>query len=408
MSGGFEEMKHADSLTTVMGNRQPVRPASGNARVKSGSAQSFAAIPFLQRKPFCACDGGCPRCSGTEPGLDSQIRSMRGVGQPLSKTERNYFEPRFGRDFSNVRIHTGGKAAEAAASVNAKAFTVGRDIVFGSGQYSPGTSSGKHLLAHELTHTIQQGRRGLMKLQRKPLPCRRKHKTAVDSARKNALKWIYAARKWLNSYINTINVRANRAKRLHSHKYPIGSAIYEKMKKLQKHFDIFSGTPFRGRSLSEISGGYWAKVDEFTRFGNTAWSIRSRYDSLLNIHCINVYCRPGTRKSVRGRGRKAAADAGDTPGLGIFTINTGSFTNKPLTSRTAIFLHEAFHAENYDFINDSYIGDSNYPGDSPLTNAESYMAFAYMAEFGNEMPRRIPLRLKSMKLTAPRPKTPKP
>jgi hypothetical protein len=66
-------------------------------------------------------------------------------------------EPRFGHNFSNVRVHTDTKAAHSAWAVNALAYTVGRDIVFGKGQYAPKTSEGKRLMAHELTHTIQQG-----------------------------------------------------------------------------------------------------------------------------------------------------------------------------------------------------------------------------------------------------------
>lgn len=65
-------------------------------------------------------------------------------------------EPRGGYDFSHVRVHTGARAALAARAVNALAYTVGRDIVFGAGQYAPGTSGGRRLLAHELTHVVQQ------------------------------------------------------------------------------------------------------------------------------------------------------------------------------------------------------------------------------------------------------------
>ena len=65
-------------------------------------------------------------------------------------------EPRFGHDFSGVRVHTDARAAESAWSVNALAYTVGRDVVFGTGQYAPGTSGGRRLLAHELTHVVQQ------------------------------------------------------------------------------------------------------------------------------------------------------------------------------------------------------------------------------------------------------------
>jgi hypothetical protein len=91
-------------------------------------------------------------------GLQSQIQSLKGGGQPLPESTRAFFEPRFGRDFSQVRVHTDTKAAGAAKSINSKAFTTGKDIVFGAGQYSTGTPAGKRLLGHELTHVVQQNK----------------------------------------------------------------------------------------------------------------------------------------------------------------------------------------------------------------------------------------------------------
>jgi outer membrane protein OmpA-like peptidoglycan-associated protein len=90
------------------------------------------------------------------PNLEARINAMRGGGQPLSESVRAFFEPRFGYDFSQVRLHTDTQAAESARAVNARAFTVGRDIVFGAGQYTLGTSAGRRLMAHELTHVTQQ------------------------------------------------------------------------------------------------------------------------------------------------------------------------------------------------------------------------------------------------------------
>jgi DNA-directed RNA polymerase subunit RPC12/RpoP len=88
--------------------------------------------------------------------VESAIHSARSGGKPLSTVERSYYEPRFGADFSGVKIHTGSNAADLSRSVNARAFTVGRDIFFGGGEYSPNTLQGKKLMAHELTHTVQQ------------------------------------------------------------------------------------------------------------------------------------------------------------------------------------------------------------------------------------------------------------
>ena len=88
--------------------------------------------------------------------FEDRVNSIRNRGQPLPASVRSFFAPRFGYDFSGVRVHTDSHATEAAQAVNAKAFTIGKDIVFGSGQYAPQTSEGKQLLAHELTHVLQQ------------------------------------------------------------------------------------------------------------------------------------------------------------------------------------------------------------------------------------------------------------
>lgn len=92
----------------------------------------------------------------SRPCMESQIEGLRGGGQQLPESLRTYFEPRFGHDFSAVRLHTGSDAAEAAQNIGAKAFTVGNDVAFGAAEYSPETGAGKTLLAHELAHVVQQ------------------------------------------------------------------------------------------------------------------------------------------------------------------------------------------------------------------------------------------------------------
>ncbi len=119
--------------------------------------------PKLQRK--------CSKCEETEKGvLQSKSEQTSGdldagkaarvaeqEGMPLAKEVRSFFEPRFGHDFSQVRVHVDGEAAHGAKAIQARAYTLGKNIVFGSGEYSPVTAEGKRLLAHELTHIIQQG-----------------------------------------------------------------------------------------------------------------------------------------------------------------------------------------------------------------------------------------------------------
>jgi len=83
---------------------------------------------------------------------------LRCPGQPLDGATRAFFEPRFGLDLSGVRVHANPRAAESARAVNAHAYAVGSNVVFGDGQFQPSTETGKRLLAHELAHVLQQGR----------------------------------------------------------------------------------------------------------------------------------------------------------------------------------------------------------------------------------------------------------
>lgn len=131
--------------------------------------------PLVQRR--CACggipgpDGECAECrrkrlarqrqAAAKPDLPTVPSIVHEVlsspGRPLDSTARAYMEPRFGHEFGHVRIHTDQRAAESAQAIQANAYTVGHDIVFGSDRYQPTTNEGKRLLAHELTHVVQQG-----------------------------------------------------------------------------------------------------------------------------------------------------------------------------------------------------------------------------------------------------------
>jgi Domain of unknown function (DUF4157) len=103
-----------------------------------------------------------------ESALDAQVqRAVAGGGKPLSSSARSFFEPHLGYDLSPVRVHTDTRAAEATRALGAVAFTLGRDVAFDTGQYAPDTDLGRHLLAHELTHVVQQGAGGGNSAQKK-------------------------------------------------------------------------------------------------------------------------------------------------------------------------------------------------------------------------------------------------
>lgn len=163
--------------------RQEVVPANS----------SFTPVPrgLLQRK--CACDlhsptgGACEECKKKQTLQRAAVSPRRGIGhsipprlfagertesegdvppivhevlrspgEPLDLAARAFMEPRFGHDFSQMRVHSDAEAAESARAVNALAYTVGQDVVFGAGRYEPGSQQGRQLLAHELTHVVQQ------------------------------------------------------------------------------------------------------------------------------------------------------------------------------------------------------------------------------------------------------------
>jgi hypothetical protein len=92
-----------------------------------------------------------------EPQVPSVVlQALRSSSQPLDANTRTFFEPRFRHDFSRVRVHTDARAAASAQAINALAYTVGHQVVFGAGRYTPQSVEGRRLLAHELTHVVQQ------------------------------------------------------------------------------------------------------------------------------------------------------------------------------------------------------------------------------------------------------------
>ena len=145
------------------------------------------------------------------PSLTTQIQSLKSGGQPLPKATRDFFEPRFGVDFSEVRVHTGTNAADSAQSINARAFTMGKNVVFGAGEYAPESIKGKRIISHELMHTIQQTNRvGQLKtsktkfnIQKTAASCPTSWRTTVNDDHNRALNMIDVARRKLSSYNGT-------------------------------------------------------------------------------------------------------------------------------------------------------------------------------------------------------------
>ena len=133
------------------GEQSDLDGAAGSGLVqRSDSGRPLDEDERLQAEPQ---PGATPTVSAESA---SGIQSLRGRGQSLPERSRSFFEPRFGFDLRNVKIHDDAEAARLANDVRARAFTIGRDVMFGPGEYRPDTADGMRLLAHELTHVVQQ------------------------------------------------------------------------------------------------------------------------------------------------------------------------------------------------------------------------------------------------------------
>ena len=141
--------------------READRVADLVMRLPAAGVAATAAPPIIGRKG-ADLEAEERRAAPTEPkstsdeGLRSVHEVLRSPGEPLDQATRAFMEARFGHDFSGVRVHSGAAAARSAMALSAKAYTVGHDVVFGTGGFAPGTATGQRLIAHELTHVVQQ------------------------------------------------------------------------------------------------------------------------------------------------------------------------------------------------------------------------------------------------------------
>ena len=174
----------ADTMAERVMNDSSVQPRA-----------SASVPPKVQRK--CSCGGSeeeCDTCKANRAGALQRKATnpvatsvappivhnvLRSSGHPLDSTTRSLLSPRFGVDFSRVRVHTDPQAAESASAVNALAYTVGHNVVFAANQYQPATRDGQRLLAHELAHVIQQDAAPFTAVQR---ACRSAAQCSVPSA----------------------------------------------------------------------------------------------------------------------------------------------------------------------------------------------------------------------------------
>jgi flagellar biosynthesis GTPase FlhF len=157
-----EEPKKEEKPAAAEEPKKEEKPAAAAEEPKKEEKPAAAAEePKKEEKPAAAeeqpaasPDGG-GETTATSTEFTAGVRAARGGGSPLSDSARAFMEPRFGANFSNVRVHTSPEAHGLSQSIGAKAFTVGSDIFFSNNRYQPDSKEGQHLLAHELTHVVQ-------------------------------------------------------------------------------------------------------------------------------------------------------------------------------------------------------------------------------------------------------------
>ena len=154
----MEEEEEMMQMQPIKEEEEEIMPRNP-AGMESGAIQTKCAEcekeETLQKKP--AIQKSANGQAQASPAIAKKISASRGSGQSLPKNVNSEMSNKMGADFSNVNIHTDDTAVQMSRDLGANAFTVGNDIYFNKGKYNPESSEGKHLLAHELTHTVQQG-----------------------------------------------------------------------------------------------------------------------------------------------------------------------------------------------------------------------------------------------------------
>ena len=152
------------SRTIVHAKLEMTEPGDHDEQEADAVANTIMSGEKIARK--ISNGGGGSSGIAVSPQMESQLSQLQGSGRQMPQGLRNMMESGFGRDFSQVQLHTDGKAADMSSSIHAKAFTHGNDIYFNRGQFAPETSEGQRLVAHELTHVVQGGE----KVGRDPIP----------------------------------------------------------------------------------------------------------------------------------------------------------------------------------------------------------------------------------------------
>jgi hypothetical protein len=269
-------------------------------------------------------------------------------GQPLDFATRAFFDPRFGHDFSTVRVHADERAARSAQDLNAHAYTVGPHVVFDAGKYAPRTSEGKSLLAHELTHVLQQAGAGSPGVRRQPKGGQEK------AEEKPAAKFVGCEKDRLpmvQDAIKKAEALATRAVQAFEREYPLS---YESAA-MAAHFGSL-GSDQKGK-------------------------IVERYKHVIaNLGTKTYTCAKDNKKVREGTDVVDTCGQATCPGSSITVFP--AFGNETCPAGP-VMLHEAIH--NAGACDDINKGNS-YPPSSSEDNAYSYEYFALDVTSGYKAP----------------------
>lgn len=263
------------------------------------------------------------------PVLAESIQSSQGKGASMDSATASFMSERFGTDFSRVKLHTGSDAVQMSRDLNARAFTVGNDIYFNEGEYQPGSDKGKQLLAHELTHTLQQNGGINKKIQKlganpgcTPAEIRQIHQAIFD------------ARGWIRNALTKLE-----------------------------------SSPLHRRVIPALRRNFGPTYGVEANIPLIAGRIRAAFRTLgiMEVACDT----PGTTDAC------AANHCGwAVAGSDAVTICTNPTSTLDIAAPFAIhcILHESFHAAMSFMTVDHYKDDAGYPGAAtdPLLNADSY------------------------------------
>jgi Domain of unknown function (DUF4157) len=323
--------------------------------------------PMLQRKGGQAA---APSQVSTEaPPIVHDV--LRSPGQPLDSGTRAFMEPRFGYDFSRVRVHADSRAAKSAEAVNAQAYTVGSNVVLGANQGGAGNLSHQRILAHELAHVVQQGGRqpgGSLQV----APANDSAEGAADRAADQVLSGGPAsnavkAEGCLQRLGANPGCTTTQANEIHQAIFDANSMVIKALRALRT-------TPLATRTLNALKNNFGAAGT-----AANAGTIATRLDAGRDDMIKNPYACANETNSATCRELRCGYSVGS--GNHASTICTNASTTPVV--RLACVLHEAMHASNVIMTEDFYSGwfglakpDTGYPGASPLINADSYVTLA--------------------------------